>query len=160
MAGFFLCVAFALFVCVATVSAAFTITKNDDLKFGSIGLGASSGSVIIAPNGTVTATDVYPVLSSSENRHAASFTVSGSSGQTFTVLFPSSVVLYAGEATMTLSDFTSSLTNDTGTCDSTGACTFTVGATLTIAAGQPGGDYSGSFSMNAETSMEFSITVQ
>lgn len=155
---------FALFFffCAATTSTAFTISKNDDLKFGSIGLGASSGSVIIAPDGTVTATNMYPVLSSSENRHAASFTVSGSSGQTFTVMFPSEVILNisAGEGTMTLSAFTSSLTNDTGTCDSNGACTFTVGATLTISAGQSGGDYSGSFSVNAETSMGFSITVQ
>ncbi len=81
-----------------------------------------------------------------ENGSAAQFTVSGADDKNFVVDLPSSVDLGSGTVVPTITDFTTSLSNDKGTIPSDGSDkVFQVGGTISIGTAQSEGTYSGSF---------------
>ena len=138
------------------------LAQNHGIAFGVFALAGAAGSLTISPSGAVTATNLVLVSQGSSGRTAASFTVTGGeANQAFTIILPTTdVIIQSGGSTMTVSNFTSSCAGNSGQFDATGACTFTVGATLSVAQNQASGGYSGSFSVDIETSMTFSVIVQ
>src|SRR6185437_6225541 len=69
---------------------------------------------------------------------AASFTVSGQGGYTYSISLPSSCTISSSGNTMTVNDFTSNPAT-TGTLSAGGTQTLTVGATLNVSAAQAAG---------------------
>ena len=121
---------------------AITITQNDDWNFGFIFTGSTAGSVILATNGTRTATGGVVLFNTTTSTpHAASYTITGDASAAYSLMFPSSITLtqVGGTQTMSLTNFTKTgsgvLTNGTET--------IAVGATLNVGALQTGGNYSG-----------------
>lgn len=123
-----------------------SITKTVDLHFGTIIAGV--GTVTVTPAGGRSTTG--PVLSALAPAHtAASFTVSGESGLTYSISLSAGPVLISdGTNTMSVNTF---VTNPTPTGTLTGGTeTLTLGATLTVTGGatQPSGTYT---NLNAVT---------
>lgn len=128
------------------VARAQSISNAAGLQFGQLVASASAGTVVLAPNGTATASGGV-ILGNAAGRAAASFTVTGNANATYAITLPStSVTLASGTDSMTLDSFTSN-PSGTGMLSSGGSQALTVGATLHLGANQPAGSYSGSFSV-------------
>ena len=118
-----------------------TISKGSDLNFGSIVRSASNGTVVLAPSGTVTPTNV--TMFTGGNAVATSpaeYTISGEAGNAYTITLPAdnSVVLNDGSGnTMKLTAFAHNATGMFGASPET----FQVGATLHVTANQVAGNY-------------------
>lgn len=126
----------------ATIIAPISILKNTDMNFGSVVPSAAAGTVVLAANGTRTATSVQ-ISPTQATGSAAQFTVSGEPNYLFTVTLPSTAVTLtnttgAGAETMTATAFTS---NGVTQLDATGQVVLNVGATLNVAANQVKGIY-------------------
>lgn len=146
---------FAL-ACAATSASqgwAQTLAANQALAFGSFSAGASAGTVTIsAAGGRSAGGGVF--LISSGNGAAASFTVTGIPGATYSITLPVNGVVSMALAgnpatTMAVNNFVS---NPVATSGSTGLLTggtqiLTVGATLSVGSNQASGSYSGSFNV-------------
>jgi hypothetical protein len=136
----------------AQITTALTFASGSDLKFGSIAVGASTGTVTLTPASSTTRTKVgstTQLVSQGTSPAAAAYTVNGEPGYTFTVTLPSSPVTItnttgSGGETMTVTDFTTDLTSDDGTLTG-GTATFYVGGTLNVGAAQVSGAYTGNF---------------
>lgn len=124
------------------------ITRNVDLNFGQVVTSASSGTVVITPSGSRSATG-GAMLGSGAAASAASFTVSGDPLATYAITLPSSTTLSSGGPTMTLETFTST-PSGTGSLSDMGSQTLTIGATLQVSAVQESGTYTGSFSVRVD----------
>ena len=124
----------------ATVVAPIELDHDEGaaLSFGSFVAG-DSGTVVVNSDGAGTATGVKFVNDSATS--ADSFTVSGDSDRSFTIVTSSGSV-FNGTLSMA---FTTVPSSDLGTLDATGDGSFTVGGTLTVPAGQTAGDYSGTY---------------
>lgn len=138
----------AAHVCLASAGAraqliSIGITKNVDLNFGQVLIGASSGTVVITPSGSRSATG-GAMLGSGAAASSASFTVSGEALSTYSITLPSSITLSSGGPTMTVQAFTRT-PSGTGTLNILSRQTLTVGATLLVNAAQTSGTYTGSF---------------
>ncbi len=140
----------------ATIVAPITITKDFDMNFGNVVTSAAIGTVLLVPAGTRTAGGGVSFMATQPGTvTAASFTVGGSAGFTFSITLPVSpaedVTIDDNAAhTMTVSNFTSNPT-PTGTIGGGGSVTLTVGATLNVGANQFPGVYS--------SDTPFSVTV-
>ncbi len=136
----------------AVVATAIGIAKTIDMSFGTIAGGGSTGTVILATDGSRTTTGGTSVLSGSPGA-AASFNVTGEGANTYTITLPGSVTLTGPGSPATDMDATAfiSLPSGTGTLTA-GAQTLLVGATLAVAnaATQTAGAY---------TSATFTVTV-
>lgn len=128
--------------------ASIALTRNGDLSFGQIVTGVSSGTVVITPSGSRSATG-GAMLGNGAAASVASFTVSGEPLATFAVTLPSSITISNGSQTMTIDAFTST-PSGTGTLDASGSETLTLGATLQLGASQASGAYAGSFSVRVD----------
>ncbi|WP_438728481.1 DUF4402 domain-containing protein [Parasphingorhabdus sp. DH2-15] len=128
----------------ATILEEVVVTAGDDLAFGTIVVGATGDDVSIAADGTF---NCGANLTCTGTNSAASFSVSGTGGETVSVTVDGSVTLQDGANSMT-----ASLTgSDTSlTLDGTGAASFTVGGVLTVADNQASGDYSGQFDVTVD----------
>ncbi|MEW6046951.1 MAG: DUF4402 domain-containing protein [Bacillota bacterium] len=134
---------------VVNAQTAISVSVSADLRFGDIVPGSTSGTVTIDPAGARTVSG--GVIALGESYGAASFTVSGEPGYSYTVTLPLSATLASGTNSMVVDTFTSSLDPDgVGTLDANGNGTFTVGATLHVDAGQAPGTYSGSFDVSVD----------
>ncbi len=122
----------------ATVATALGIAKTVDMSFGTIAGGATTGTVVLATDGTRTTTGGTSVLSGSPGA-AASFNVTGEGANTYSITLPASVTLNSGGNSMTAGTFVS-LPATTGTLTA-GAQTLLVGATLTLGSSQATGTY-------------------
>lgn len=136
----------------ATVVTPITITKVNDLRFGSFSTSAVSQTVTIAGTSAGTRTNSGAVLLNSTNG-SASFTVSGTADQTYSITIPTAAVtITTGDGavgkTMSVASFTSTPTAGTGTGLLTGGTqTLYVGATVTTVASQVAGIYTGNFTV-------------
>ncbi len=127
----------------ATIITPITLTKNTDMNFGNIAVGATSGTVLLpalavavrVADGGVTPPATTGTVT------AAKFTVTGSLVATFAITLPSTVTLTrtSGTETMTANSFTST-PSGTGAL-AAGTADIYVGATLTVAASQVAGTY-------------------
>lgn len=135
--------------CRACIAEAISVTWSADLQFGDIVPGSTSGTVTVSPAGVRTVSGGVTALGGSYG--AASFTVSGEPGWSYTVTLPLDATMASGSSSMVVDAFTSSLDPDrVGTLDAAGNGTFTVGATLHVDAGQAPGTYSGSFLVSVD----------
>ncbi len=130
----------------ATVLIPMTITKTNDLRFGSFAATAAAGTVTISTAGARTGSGVQ--LSSMNTGGAAGFTVAGDTNYTYAITLPSTATLTSGGNSMTINSFTSN-PSGTGTLAS-GAGTVTVGGTLQVGASQAPGAYTGTFSVTMD----------
>jgi hypothetical protein len=128
----------------ATIVAPISMTKNVDMNFGTAAVSTGTGGrVILAPAGTRTTAGGGGVTlpSSTGTVTAASFTVAGAPGYTYSISLPSSAVITGpGAATMTVNSFTS-IPSATGTLSAGGTQSLNVGATLNISPAQVAGTY-------------------
>lgn len=137
----------------ANIIAPVSITNQDasgvvkDLAFGTIVPSTITGTVIVAPNGHRTGSDVTLLTNSLTPVTAAAFTIAGLPSTACTIGLPDSTPLYGNGTPMTVDNFVSNL-GTTVTLDATGKKTFTVGGTLTVGASQVAGSYTGTFNVS------------
>ena len=134
----------------ATVIAPITISNTANLNFGNIAVSATTGgTVVVVPAGTRSKTGGV-TLTPGGTVGAATFTVNGSSGLTYSITLPSSAITLTGSVTGTMTaDVFTSNPSATGTLTG-GTSALSVGATLNVAAAQAPGTY---------TSATFDVTV-
>jgi Domain of unknown function (DUF4402) len=126
------------------IDAPIACAKTADLLFGDVIVGAIAGTVTISPGGVRSATGV--TLFGTNPTGAAAFTVSGQANTSYSITLPASVTLNGPAATMTATNFLSSI-GTTGLLNAAGTQSFGVGAQLNVAANQTDGDYAGVFSV-------------
>jgi Mat/Ecp fimbriae major subunit len=128
----------------AKILAPVSVTKNTDLDFGTIAVGASGGSAVISVTGARTCSG--GLLCSTGTPSAAGFTIAGETGETVGISVadiagdPDVVHLSNGSATM---NATLTLSSSGYVLD--GTDTFSVGGVLGVAASQAAGTYNGTF---------------
>lgn len=137
----------------ATIVTPLAITKTVDMNFGNLAVNNTPGTVALSaalaptrtPGGGVT-------LMAGGTVAAATFTVTGLIGSTYSIVLPADgTVLLTGAGTdMTLTNFVSTPTVAAGGDLTTGTETLYVGATLNVGASQAAGTY---------TSANFDVTV-
>lgn len=121
-------------------------TGAQGLDFGVIALGALESTVVVSAEATVpvNVSSGDAVVISSTPQKAAKFTVSGESGQSYSITLPATATLVSGLYSLTVSNFTCSngAGGNIGTND-----LFYVGGELTIPAGATPAVYQGTFSI-------------
>lgn len=132
----------------AVIIAPLSIAKDVDLHFGTAWRGASLGTVVLTPAGGRSATGGVTLSGLAPAATVASFTISGEPTRAITITLPSAdVTITDGTNNMIVNTFLS--TPAAGAHTLAGATTtLTVGATLNVAANQPSGAYTGSFSVS------------
>ncbi len=133
----------------ATVATAIGIAKTVDMSFGTIGGGATTGTVILATDGSRTTSGGTIILAGGPGA-AASFNVTGEGSNTYSITLPASTSLTGPGPAMTANTFVS-LPATTGTLTA-GAQTLLVGATLAV-------DDSATQTAGVYTSAAFTVTV-
>lgn len=123
----------------ATIVAPITITKTVDMNFGNVAVNNTAGTVVLTPAGVRSATGGCTLPATTGTVAAASFTVGGTAGYTYSITLPATNTISDGTNSMTVNTFTSNPT-PTGTLTG-GTSTLTVGATLNVAGSQPAGVY-------------------
>jgi hypothetical protein len=124
----------------ATIITPISISKTVDMNFGNVAVSAVAGTVVLSTTGNRTTSGGVTLPAINGTVKAASFTVNGLSGTTYTITLPSTAtILSSGANNMSVTAFNS-------TPSSTGLLTggtqiVTVGATLTVSANQAAGDY-------------------
>jgi len=125
-----------------TVIQAITISATAPLAFGTIVKpAAGSGLVTVAANGSRTAAAPVVVAPGSAAATAAAFSVTGATGQAFSITTPGTVTLSDGTDNLTVNLVAS---GTSGTLTS-GTASFTVGGNMTIADTTVAGAYTGNF---------------
>ncbi len=126
----------------ALVTPIITITNQSGMIFGEISAGATTGTIIIAANGTRTSTGGASVNSATAGG-PASFEIVGNPSGIYSISLPAAVIISAGGgSTMTVDNFTSSPSVN-GALDASGRQTLLLGSTLNVGIFQPFGAYSG-----------------
>jgi hypothetical protein len=122
----------------AVIVTPISISHVADMSFGNIITDADGGTVVLVPAGTRTLNGLTsPSVPGTVT--AASFTVSGLDGATYSITLPASHTISSGGNNMTVDTFTS---NPSGTGTLTGGTqALNVGATLNVGASQPAGTY-------------------
>jgi hypothetical protein len=123
----------------ATIITPISITKTVDMNFGSIAVGTTLGSVVLAPDNTRSKTGGVTLPAVTGTVTAAQFTVNGLGTSTFSITLPSSYTITSGSNTMNIDTFTSTPSGSGSLVG--GTQTIKVGATLDVAASQPAGTY-------------------
>ncbi len=124
----------------ATIVAPIAITKDVDMNFGNVAASAVAGTVVLTPAGARSVTGGVTLPATAGTVAAASFTVTGTAGYTYSITLPGApTTITSGGNTMTVDVFTSNPT-PTGTLTG-GTSTLTVGATLNVGASQAAGVY-------------------
>ncbi|RZI99477.1 MAG: DUF4402 domain-containing protein [Brevundimonas sp.] len=138
-----------------TVIRPLTITKNADLKFGSVVRPSTgSGNVVVSAAGARSVTGSVVALSSGDTPGAAQFTVAGEGAQSVSVTIPATFSMANGSDTLTVTT-SNSLTGSaaaqtlSGTIGSAGTLAFNVGGTVPVASTTATGAYTGTFTVSA-----------
>jgi hypothetical protein len=121
---------------------AISITKQTDIDFGNMAIGATNAVVRMNTNGTRTVVSGEVTLpSSSGTVTAGKFEVNGEAGYSYVIsLTPTTITLQSGANTITLDNFFSLPLNNS-TIPSGGKEDLFVGGNLNINANQPAGSY-------------------
>jgi hypothetical protein len=124
------------------------------MNFGNLASSGTLGTCVLATDNSRSATGGVTLMAGGTIT-AASFTVTGIIGATYTITLPAGATTVSdGTNTMTIDTWASS-PSGTGTLTG-GTSTLLVGATLNVGVNQPGGIYNTS---NAGGSGEFTVTV-
>lgn len=131
-----------------TIVQPLTITKEADLRFGSIVKPSSSGSVSVSTSGARSVTDGVEALSAGDTPQAARFTVAGAGGSALSIQIPPSITLSSGTHALqvtTTSNLSGSLAAQvlSGTADKTGSLEVRVGGSVALASTTEPGTYTG-----------------
>jgi len=138
----------------AEIITVITLTKAEDMIFGSLAPSGTDGSCVLSTSGVRTLSNVYSDAGGT-TPSAARFDVSGRSLTPFTIVLPESAVVNlggeSGSASMYVTSFKArpesksedALIGVVGTDKY-----FTVGATITVGAAQTVGSYLGDFSVS------------
>ena len=138
-----------------TVIRPLTLTKNADLKFGTIVRPATgSGTVVVSAAGARSVTGGVVGLASGDTPQASQFTVDGEGGQSISVTIPATFTMANGSESLTVTTNNSlsgaagsqTLSNSLG---SAGSLVFRVGGTVPVAATAATGAYTGTFTVSA-----------
>jgi len=129
-------------IATATIVGPLTLTKVNDMDFGTIAVSAAVGTVVLATDNTRSFSGGASVVPPA-NGLAASFTVAGQASETFAITLPDNgtVTLTGPGDAMPVSAFNHNA-GATPALNGTGTAAFTVGATLTTGASQASGAYS------------------
>jgi hypothetical protein len=125
----------------ATVVTPIGISKTVDMNFGNVAASVAAGTVVLATDGSRTATGGVTIPTSGVGTAAAaSFTVTGQGTYTFVITLPSTdYTITDGTHNMIVNTFTSN-PSGTGTLVA-GSKTLLVGATLNVGISQAAGVY-------------------
>ena len=134
----------------ATILTPIAITKDVDMNFGNLAASGTSGTVVLTPAGGRSATGGVTLLPAGTIT-AASFTVTGIAGTTYSIALPASATINSGVNTMTVDFFNSTPTVLAGGTLTGGTETLLVGATLNVGVAQVAGVYT--------TATDFDVTV-
>ena len=131
----------------AKIIAPLEITKKTDLYFGTIAPSLTQADeVTVAADGSRQCGPALTCLTADHT--AAAFSVTGEADAVYTVSLPSGIEISNGNGdAMKVYDFAAS--KDSGTLVS-GSDSFTVGGKLAVAALQPAGQYTGTFTVAVE----------
>jgi hypothetical protein len=134
----------------ATILKSLSIVKKADLDFGELVVSTAGTAVIDPVSGAVTTTGTITPVGTAA--HPATFTATGSKNSVVNIKVPTAAVTLTrvgGGGTMTLSNWTlDGKANRKFPLNS--AFDFNVGGTLNIGAGQPDGDYVGTFTVTVQ----------
>lgn len=136
--------------CTIRILKPMTITKDLDLRFGTVVTGNAAGTVVIGITGAAvrnlgTYTDI---VTGADSFGAAQFTVRGTPNERFGVSLPVVNVLLTGPGTsLIVNAFTTNHDSSVDRLNGLGNKIILVGATLNIPANQLAGAYSGTFSV-------------
>jgi len=129
------------------IDTAFSIVKTSDLTFGNILLPGTNGTLVIAPDGTASATG--GVLAPGTGASAAGFSVTGPAGNAYTITLPASSIITDGVTNLTVDAYTHDA-GGTPTLDGAGEAAFNVGATVNVTSIATVGTYTGTFEVIAD----------
>lgn len=138
-----------------TVIRPLTITKNADLKFGTVVRPSTgAGSVVVSAAGARTVAGGVVALASGDTPQAAQFTVDGEGGQSISVTIPATFTMANGVDSLTVTT-TNNLAGSAGAqtlsnaMGSAGTLSFRVGGSVPVAATTNTGAYTGTFTVSA-----------
>ena len=138
-----------------TVIRPLTITKNADLRFGTVVRPSTgAGTAVVSAAGVRSVTGGVAGLSSGDTPQAAQFTVDGEGGQSISVTIPATFSIANGTDTLTVttvnnlsgSAASQTLSNALG---SAGSLSFRVGGSVPVASATATGAYTGTFTVSA-----------
>jgi hypothetical protein len=138
-----------------TVIRPLTITKNADLKFGTVVRPATgSGTVTVSAAGARSVAGGVVGLSSGDTPQAAQFTIDGEGGQSISVTVPGTFSIANGSDTLTVTtsnNLTGSAAAQTlsNALGAAGSLTFKVGGSVPVDSTSPTGVYTGAFTVSA-----------
>jgi hypothetical protein len=133
----------------SAASTGISLTKTQDLSFGSIvHTGSSAGTVSIAANGTRTASSGI-FVAAGEPGAAGTFTVQGATSCVYSIAFTATPITLTGPGGATLSVALTSSPSGQGTLSSAspGTQTLYVLGTLSVGASQAAGTYAGTYTL-------------
>ena len=132
----------------ATILTPIAISKTVDMNFGNLAVNNTPGTIVLTPASARTATGGVTFLPSQPGTiTAASFTVTGLAGATYSITLPATpTVISNGGNNMNVDTWTSTPT-PTGTLTG-GTETLNVGATLNVPASSPFGVYTSATPFN------------
>lgn len=131
---------------------AITITKDTDLRFGSIVRPATAGTntiTISASDGTRTRTGTGTAALAASTFGRATYTVNGEGGQTFSITPDATFNMNrSGGGSITVTTASSAASGTlSGSVGSSGSATFGVGGSFDVSNTTATGDYTGSFNV-------------
>ena len=128
---------------------AISIAENSALNFGRIVRPASGSSGIqLTAGGVRSVTSGTAALAGGGTVSAASYTVTGEGGQSFSITPDATFDMVNGANSITVTPTASAATGSlSGSIGSSGTANFSVGGTFTISDATVSGDYSGSFNV-------------
>jgi hypothetical protein len=138
-----------------TIVRPLTVTKNADLKLGTVVRPASgSGTVVVSAAGVRSVTGGVVGLSTGDTPQAAQFTVDGEGGQSVSVTIPATFSMANGSDTLTVTtsnSLTGSAASQTlsNALGSAGSLNFRVGGSVPVASTAATGVYTGTFTVSA-----------
>ena len=131
----------------AEIVAPIGISNTAGLNFGRVSPSGVAGTVVLDTAGSRTPTNVSLLTGGTVS--AATFAVTGSASETYTITLPASATITSGANNMTVDTFTHNA-GGSPALDGTGNDSFNVGATLNVGANQAAGSYTGTFSVTVD----------
>jgi len=138
-----------------TILRPITITKNADLRFGTVVRPATgSGTAVVSTAGARSVTGGVVGLTSGDTPQAAQFTVDGEGGQSVSITIPATFSIANGSDTLTVTTSNNLIGSASAqtlgnTLGSAGSLVFRVGGSVPVASTSATGLYSGTFSVTA-----------
>ena len=127
----------------APAQAQFTISQLEDLAFGAVIVGMSSGSVTVTSLGVVSTTGAIVQIGGDQ---PAAFQLAGPAATPYALSFPGTATVISGANSMTIRGFEADKASGT-TQGLINPIRIQIGATIDIAGNQAPGDYFGTFAV-------------